>query len=342
MLKVLAALPICGGMGLRSLPKRKEKRMMLKTAYITTVLIALATLAGCAGNRAQFYADDGRYQANPKRSLALNVAVATGLTECRQDKCSPLYDVPRSELPRSLQTQNNEQIADALFDVYDIGYGAAQIGGIASAVGSLSGLASGLFNIADVLLGPTTRPDPALKYQVLAWMPKSMANDTKDAQAKLRVIYRNALPQGEFDGYQTTTIQTGSYGWKQPSHYVDFIKNNQASTDKRIYVSYIVREPYKVDRAPSWLGAGSSYAWLNWGRGEQTDSTLHTARIGFHVDSKNKENRHIPRDLNTRSYLARYSANLPQWVYIYLPPTDRDPYPVILNQGKPLLFVEPL
>ena len=49
----------------------------------------------------------------------------------------------------------------------------------------------------------------------------------------------------------------------------------------------------------------------------------------------------MPEDFDPRAYFAKLSANLPDWAYIYLPPTERHNYPVIFNQGQALLFVEP-
>lgn len=305
-----------------------------------TVTVAIM-LAGCSTNRAQFYADKGYYQEDASRSLALNVAVSTGLTKCRDGKCSPLHDVPRSELPASLQTQSNSQIADALSDAWDIGYGVGQVSGVAAAFTGLSGAASGLLNIASVFLGPVTMKDPALVSTVIAWMPTSIAASPERAQKNFASMLSSALPTGPVQGYTSTLIMMHGRNIDYPRISLSNERTERESVE--ILLSIAPNRPEPVTKGPSWLEQGEAYSWQNWGRGQKSDAEFHDARISI-VSKKADHYDRVPwpADLNIRAYFVQVSANLPKWVYIYLPPTDADPYPVILNQGKQLLFVEPL
>lgn len=307
--------------------------------FAAATIVALA-ITGCAGvNRAQMYADQGLYMANPTRSRALNVAVATGLTECDGDKCSPLHDVPRSKLPLSLRAVDNSQIADSLSAAWGVGYGVGQIQGMVSAFTGFSNLASGLLSISDALLGPTTMKDPALVPTIIAWMPQSMTKTPRMAREAIIETVAESLPRGEFSGREVRVKLEKAHN----RMWVSFKGDGDCNDDVTCSLFVGFSEPAETDVGPSWATAGPAYVWLNWGRGQKSDGSFHNIQLDIvHYNTERGERELWPSDLNARAYLMQVSANLPKWVYIYLPPTKAHPYPVMLNQGEQLLFVEPL
>lgn len=309
-------------------------------AFFIAVIIA-AVMTGCASvNLAQKYADQGLYQANPLHSRALNVAVATGLTRCHDGQCSPLHDVPRSKLPASLQTETNLQIGDTLSTVYEIGYGVGQIGGMVSVFTDLGNLTTGLLTIADAFLGPTTRKDPALEPVMIAWMPKSMAKSPEKARNKMMRMVHSALPDETFNNYRIDIDVDHKY------HSLAVTFKNGTSCTSTLFCNInpiAFTKPATVTHMPTWLGNQPAYSWFSWPRGQKTNKKNHAIPLGIlRRKYGTYTNLPWPPDLNPRVYLLKVSANLPKWVYIYLPPTKADPYPVMLNQGKQLVFVEPL
>lgn len=311
---------------------------------LTTCTLAAAgalALTGCAStvNHAQRHADLGHYNADPSRSRALNVAVATGLTECEAGECKPLSDVPRSELPKSLRTASNIMIAETLADAWSVGHGTAQIAGAASVISGLSSWSAGLLSVGSIFLGPSDLDDPALVPTMIAWMPESMADSPNQAREKMTAIVANALPTGTVQGYQVRVDRYRDFGVA-----ANFAKRGVCGGPIvcAVDVRYI-KMPSFATRPPDWLPNGPVYVWTNWQREATTSSDLRSITMrNLRVDTEGYEDLPWPEDLNARAYLAKLSANLPEWVYIYLPPTEAHGYPLILNQGEPLLFVEPL
>lgn len=311
---------------------------------LTTCTLAAAgalALTGCASttNYAQRHADLGHYSADPSRSRALNVAVATGLTECEAGQCKPLSDMPRSELPESLRAASNIKITETLADAWSVGHGAAQIAGAASVVSGLSGWSAGVLSIGSIFLEPSTLDDPALVPTMIAWMPKLMADSPAQAREKMMKMVADALPRGKFQGYGVEIDRYGEF-----SVAAAFVKAGMCGSQVACAIDlHSVSKPSIVKGPPDWLQEDLAYVWTNWERGATTSAELRNiSLLVYRVDTESHASLPWPEDLNARAYLAKLSANLPEWVYIYLPPTEAHGYPLILNQGEPLLFVEPL
>lgn len=309
-------------------------------AAVSFALAALG-LAGCASsppiNYAQRHADAGDYNGNAHRSQALNVAVATGLTECKDGKCAPLSDVPRLKLPESLQGVSNAQIIESLSDAWALGSAVGHFTGVATALPGLSNFGSGLFMLGSFLLGPTHMNHPASQATMLAWMPKSMAEDKKQAWRDMIDMVRGAYPR-EIHGYHVADLSNNE-------SIINLKIDGKASCEKPYGCGVLLafNIPGAVGLSPAWLEQEPSYVWTNWHIGSTSESSFNSITI---YPSRTKLETHEklpwPDDINSLIFFAKLSENLPKWVYIYLPPTDAHNYPVMLNQGKPLLFIEPL
>lgn len=305
---------------------------------LTLAVCAVAALAGCAStNYAKLHAKKGLYTGSPNRSEALNVAVATGLTECHNGQCAPLSDVSRSKLPASLQNKSNVEIAGALMDSMTIGAGIGQMVGVASVISGLGNIAGGLMTIGSVLLGPNEMPDPATKPTIIAWMPKSMAKNPEKARKRLMTIIYESLDIGSFHGYRVSKEAQGETLIKFRFHGK---KMCGAGYDCLGFIR-LFREPM-VARQPSWLGAKPAFVWANWSRGQMSDDTMHTIELSYAIyDLDEDKSVLLENKPFFRRYITKMSANLPRWVYIYLPPDETHNYPVMLNEGEVLLFIEP-
>ncbi|MBZ9574509.1 hypothetical protein [Modicisalibacter sp. MOD 31.J] len=314
---------------------------MKRVLTVAASAVALVALSGCAGspiNYAQRHADQGHYDGNPDRSRALNVAIATGLAECENGQCAPLDDVARSKLPESMQSVSNVDMIEDLGDAWSVGHGVAQMAGMADALTGLSGTASGMLSIGSFMLEPSELDDPASMPALLAWMPSSSANSPEDARGKMATMLAEALPTGDFQGYQVRVDRYAEY-----SSAALFQDGHACNSQYMCAVDFTsVSMPAVANSSPDWLSGEAVYVWSNWERGATSYSGVH--RIGldmYRLNTETNKELPLPDDLNARAYLARVSENLPAWAYIYLPPTEQNNYPVMLNQGKPLLFVEP-
>lgn len=309
--------------------------------YLFLLTLATVVLTGCGGfNYAKHYADQGYYSANPDFSEALNVARATGLTECSNSECKPLRDVSRADLPASMQGKTNIQLASSVMDALVIGQGVGQVAGVVSVVSGVGQVAGGLLTLGTFLTGPSPRDAPVTQAWILAWMPDSKATTSEQAVAQMRSIIRNAMPE-QFDGGTAEFDNTFDGGTN-----VRLYDEQDCQSPYYCGVHIRVQEPYKSEQSPSWsAGHGAAYVWQNWKRGSNTDGTYHHIRI--HFNRRNPAARDpykqlpLAKSIDRRAFLIEMSKGLPAWAYIYLPPTERHNFPAMLNQGKLLLFIEP-
>lgn len=272
---------------------------------LISMALAAAVLTGCASqtNWVKKSVAEGNYAYNPARSEALNVAVATGLTTCdKAGKCSPLDDTPRQKLAGSLRGLSDDELGKALNAANAIG-SVGQIAGLTTGVTSGWG-SLGLSVMTFFMNGPT---DPAGVTQVLMWMPASKADSAEQAHQIGKRIVSAAF---------STEME------KIPSMH-------------GIHLALGCWTPKLSRVTPSWIGSGASYVWQNWRRGKQGSKKGSSCSLNLYGKHKVKES-------TFRALLAKVSGDLPKWAYIYTPPKDDLHYPVMFNQGKKLLFVQPL
>lgn len=325
-----------------------SKANEMRTMTLLTAGAVLA-LSGCAStNWAQKHAEAGDYDHTPGHSKALNVAEATGLTECDPDgNCEPLDDVAREDLPASMQGKTNMAIGTNVMDALAVGQGIGQVAGAVGAVTALGSVADGMFSIGSVLLGPTTMRDPATVNSILAWMPRGMADSPEQANEIMAKIIRDALPTGRFDDHTVSMYDGEGTAFKVS---VNGRKDCYGWGICRMTAG-VSPGPYDADPSPDFVASQHAYAWTNWQRGATTDDRHNRAWIDF-ADGADKTKGDAEASLGFRRYVAEFSANLPDWVYIYIGPnngTSDDKledeiaggYPVIYNQGEALVFVEP-
>lgn len=312
----------------------------MKYALTYAALVAcLLILSGCASNYAARHLSDGSYTMHPNRSEALNVAAASGLTDCNAGECKPITDVPRSKLPESMQHVSNSDIAGDILDSLTVAQGIGQAAGVVNVVSGVGNVTAGLLTIGSIFTGPVDLDDPATKGAIVAWMPKSEANSPEDARAKMYAIVLSALANVEMEGYSLER-------YSDPEYWTVGINLHGPECNENPYFCAVmggVSIPNQVKTAPEWLSySGPSYAWPVWPRGADSSYDDHTITlIPSFKDKSLYDGYHWPQGADARVFLQQVSENLPKWAYIYSPPTPKHPYPVMFNAGEMLLFIEP-
>ena len=83
-------------------------------------------------------------------------------------------------------------------------------------------------------------------------------------------------------------------------------------------------------KAPDILGGYDAY------RIGVSGNATNGALGGYPVDAE-----HLTRE-ERLNILTRISTHLPEWAYLYVAPGENlTPFPIVLHQGVPLLFVRP-
>ena len=200
------------------------------------------------------------------------------------------------------------------------------------------GLRGGADLLASLVLGSK---DPETHSQIIAWMPKEMASSALDAKEKLSAIISEAMWKGLND-----TPFPNPFTPAPTKDLNTFFVDGPGCVNKRggtpcVY-DYLLTDP-KILPSPAFLGGSDSWAWTmddNGGRSHLSPST-------FTGDTKP----HFP----DYQVYKKMSANLPEWVFIYLAPSygswrvsvERQDgtfgylsMPVVLNQGKTLYFLK--
>lgn len=302
--------------------------------YTAIILVWLLFLSGCATtpNYAKKHAQAGDYNYTPSRSKALNVAVATGLTQCDEEGCAPLSDVPRDKLPASMQNMSNVEIMDAVTNALVIGKGIGQMVGAIGVITGLGNIAGGLMSLGTLFIGPSHLANPATQGFFIAWMPKSMAGSPAEARKLMGRILFKAAPR-QFPGRRHMHVKKFAEGAGTKVTFCD--DNNKDCWIPNVAV-YVWENKPSVARQPDWLGGEPAYVWQNWPAGAYED-------YGNGVIGANwARTEHGMPVTKMRAYFRAWSANLPKWVYIYMPPVEGHvSYPVMFHRGKALLFIEP-
>lgn len=188
-------------------------------------------------------------------------------------------------------------------------------------------LGSGLLLAGSVLTSlPVGHPENSPR--LLVWMPKALAESPQSASEVLRSIYLEAV-QKALPSY---LVELGERPKQKKSPLRKFValQGEICVTPCHMFGFFLEdgHEP-KLDQAPSILGAYDAYAWGT--PGVRGDGNI----AGFPWSVAIAPSERI-------DFFRRLSENLPDWVYLYLPPDDRiAPYPQLLHRGEVLLFVEP-
>ncbi|MBP1151278.1 MULTISPECIES: hypothetical protein [unclassified Methylocaldum] len=306
------------------------ERLFLRGAILIGLSLANA---GCA-MFGRFHPVDF-YERDPKYSLALQIALATGLTSPNvyTGKPEPLNDVPRAQLAAALKGTDSGAAGRELLHAAGLATGVRKLTGAGIAPPGFSLAGAGAMSILSVLTS-APRKHPVLENHIWVWMPASEALNQEAAAAKLSALlfdtYMKTLPEP----YRFVRTETERY----PGLISDTVETNHVieggecdGQRQRCYTRPLKLESLRpLSKSPEWIGGKAAYfveafagAWL-----------FHPLR-----DVHDKPEERIA--IGKAPHLQRMSAALPDWVYIYSAPTNERPYPVIFHRGETLYFIEP-
>lgn len=241
-------------------------------------------------------------------SEALTIAQASGLKKLR--------DLTHKDLERAQGTRKASSGKTMAVHSVSTATGASNApSGVST--GTAAGVAGAL-----AILGSLPVSQPERQPRFLVWLPQAEATDSNVAREKATAAILDAVAKAV------------------PNHVVELA---QRSENPRVVIrivgdgcvdcslaSWVFDNIPRELVAPQELGAYSAYVWGGFnGRGVGTIE-------GYPLSSQ-----HLT-SAERLSFYRNVSANLPKWIYIYLPADERiAPYPQILQQGRSLLFVEP-
>lgn len=278
---------------------------MLRKCSRQIPIIAAATLAcGCATT--------APYEPTKEHSQALNVVNAVGFNDGNLTDKNEAAGIDR----KLAQTG---------------GFGAAY-----AASGVMSGgIAGGALSIGSWLLSSDSH---TTKTTYFAWMPKGLAGTNPNqtlASLQLPAIKR-ALAK---NGYEVLSENNGTKLYSKESDSMDgFLVHFM---DKEGRCKNAAGQPI------CWIGAALTEApeelennrWPE--AGPVFKTKMETMKIPFIKYGQDAQ-------INYYALLKDFSQEMPKWFYVYVAPNtvkisnDKNfPYPVVLNQGSELFFIEP-
>ena len=243
-------------------------------------------------------------EAQRQRSEALEIARATHLGNA-------LRDVPREDLEEAMRGSPDMTINYALDAV-----GVAT--GVFDQATSLSRLGEGSVFAALAFFAPKTGPEttPA----IFGWMPREDAGSAREANALFQDLLIGALQ----DILPTHRISLVKYSSEFPFNIrLDGAEYAPCGMYSRLFHGPLPSRK----RAPTVMGGYPAYRWGGPAADAQT--------WGYPLIQR----------LSVRQRLEFYAAlslALPDWAYIYLPPSEMLlNFPLMFNEGEPLYFIEP-
>jgi hypothetical protein len=280
-----------------------------------TALMGLILLGGCASAPPL---PVNHY--DPSLSKAMNIAIAGGVIY--QPARHALSDLTAAELAPALGTRPAQGGTGVAVNT---GYAVANVLNPPPGIGL--GLA-GTVSVVSLLL-PDPKHPAALDH-TLVWLPAVPGESLETALAKADASYTAAslrafTPQDKL----VTTTEQPLLG---PAYEATWRVGPGCPRDRCEVLTNLLRQwakqrgPLEVVQAPRFLTRQSPV----WGRTEWRDSaTVNIAHSALGMSDS------LPA-------MQRLSAELPDWVFLYLAPkTGRNPVPLILTQGQPLYFIKP-
>lgn len=318
---------------------------MRKTSVrLVLAALAAAVLAGCASSPSRKLMEQ-HYGGHAGRSEALNVALASGLTECTEEGCTPLADLPRAELPAELRDAPSYVDRNARQYNANMYWAGATLLGASNSIGLGRFAASGLM-VVEALLKPSILPHAALKPQVIAWMPKALAEDAKAAERQLEAMLQEAVRKHLPEGY--ALAGTPEKAIVPEGHILEYVTGpgcadpEQGPREEQCWLDVWAAKPEALDRAPGWVGvSGPVWHWRPWEPGARNVGHSATIRAEVNALMPNGILFQNHPTMYTAEDLVKLSAELPAWVYLYWPPTEATGAPLMFNQGRVLFFLEP-
>lgn len=296
-------------------------------------VIAVSVLLACIASHAVGTGEEQQSQAKAESSFARKFALYTSLTE----KDGPLIDAEPSDFNDVLEGASDHSTANAVNTTVD------------TTIALKALLApSKLFGYSPVffLFSANQLPHPALRNQIVAWMPESLATDNKQAislvKEKLFAALKESLPANYAVAEYTITSKP-LFGAAYTTTYRQLVGPGCPLPENlECRVEFFVQQPVKTRENPPWIkNGGDRYLWKNWRDG----ATSSNPSITFGVYAAKPESIFSEKQLNWLNIyqdeiLQKMSHHLEDWIYIYAAPSLRKPYPAIYNQGKTHLFLK--
>lgn len=295
----------------------------LRLRMAATVICALA-LHGCAGTGIKT-----AYESDMASSEALNVLMAAGLVS--KPGRGPIRDLPREDRPQGVSEGN------AALDV-----GFAAVNAFSPPLGVAGGLAAGVSGATLLLPSGGTPLDDVV---VLAWMPAHQATDAEAARIRMDELLDGAMKRAMdvFPAPYRPVANPPAGMYRMPISGMIDVYGGPCSREgiRCRYWAGVYKKPISAP-APDFLGGGPSWTWRG---SEYGASTFHYSA----VDESGFLHKYHPWLPDLEFYRAM-SAELPEWVYLYLGPgtVSLGPkrgflqVPAVLNRGRTLAFVEPV
>lgn len=286
------------------------------------LMSTLLTMAGCALNSPENLAM-WHYQHNPAKSEAMNVALATGLTD---GKAGTLRDGYRDP--------------PAIAEVDDIiSYGRTAPGVDPSGMDATIDVETGL-------LGDSSLTDEQATPHIYAFMPRRQAGNGYGAAARLQHMvdqamsealtqqgFRAQLDKPEADGSFTVVGRHCGENGVHCTADASFSYLPSNILDGSRWDGGVL-----VKKGPDFVGGGPIWFF----RGSAGFGVLRDANHRRHGETDSGEDTPGQVGLDMARLYRGMSRNLPSWVYIY-DPYDQDSQgrPVIFTKGKALRFISP-
>jgi len=297
--------------------------MKLKT--LAVIALPLMALAACGPK----HIDDDYSKYDPSHSKAMNIALFTGLTTLK----GPIVDskvVKKDGSSKGVDSVIGEAAMANL--LYHQASGTLLDAGM-SQFGSMG--FSGLGLVSSLLSSPSPKPE----WQVIqfAFMPASLAKNEEEAEMKvanmIASFQKTWLPK------TVKVLDSASMSLAFGGGYLKYTIYGYHGMKRQMFLK--VQEPTLVTEKDNWISSGSFYYWSYLRASVISGGDILTGSFGKTIDGKL-----IVSDKDSKMHADYYiglSKHMPSWYYIYCPPHTFSPNspPLILNQGKALLFVKP-
>jgi hypothetical protein len=233
-----------------------------------------------------------------------------------QGASARLQDVPADQLEAALsQPGEAKKLLDKSVSAGFVGLGVAQLIGIAS--GGLAGAAS-MF-----LLAAQSDRVPAQSLGGVILVPRQEAGDDP-RELVVRTLRDAAIAALGAEGAEW--IQAGDRYADQIAAYFRLTGGECAERDCQLFI------PIAQEKRSGFFVEQTLPAYLDPARG---------TALRIKLWHKNAAVLKIDKRLATLEQYGEFSRRLPDWVYLYYPPTPTlTPVPILLNRGQVMLFVK--
>lgn len=325
------------------------------SGFRATAVVAFgAVLIGCATTPTPPPYD-------PRHSEALNIARAAGMDDIRDLPWVKYQEIVADKKMNSGQIDQRSLIGPS-------------ISALSVYFGNVKplGLSAGKAGALDFVMNLSKPNKASSQSRLIAWMPIEMAANEEDAQKRMTAIFVSAIknaaaemkwPPGIRVEEERIQIDLAERKGRTKSIVVHLTGDScDLKTVRCAYAFWLGTMSAKRQASPAALGSVDSYAFLalNSDYGKSSAWTFGNSGSYLELDApksdvlyrdKVKARKAVLPDLEFYTTLSRY---LPAWAYIYLTPANERVsipiedgrrtflrFPVMLHQGRMLLFVEP-